>query len=290
MIAALLIGGAAIAHATWNIGMKSAGTSGAPFIAATLVVGVIVFAPFGVVALVSSPPTAEAFLPLVLGSAALQLAYFLLLQRGYRLADVGVVYPLARGTGPLLSVIGAVVLLGERPGPVVLAGAALVVAGVVIIGLAGSRATRLESNSAVRSWRGVRYGAAVGVVIAAYTLWDAAAVTSAELEPVGYYWASMVVQLAMLLPLALRERGALAQTVREHPVAVSIVGVLSPLAYVAVLAAYTLAPVSIVAPAREASVVLIAVAGWVVFHEPNPVRRILGSVVVLAGVVLLVSG
>lgn len=298
MIAALLIAGAAIAHATWNIAMKRAGTSGTAFIAATLVVGVVALAPIGVTALVLEPPTAAAFVPLVLGSAALQLAYFLLLQRGYRLADVGVVYPLARGTGPLLSVIGAVLLLAERPGPVVLAGAALVVAGVVVIGLAGARPGRAAADDAAsghadasaRRWRGIRYGAAVGVVIAAYTLWDAAAVTRAELEPVGYYWASMVVQLAVLLLLARRERGALARTAREHPVAVVLVGVLSPLAYVAVLAAYTLAPVSVVAPAREVSVVLIALAGWLLLREPHPLRRLLGSIIVLAGIALLALG
>lgn len=283
MIAALLIAGAALAHAVWNIAMKRAGTSGTPFIAATLLVGVVALAPLGVPALVASPPTAAVFAPLVLGSAALQLAYFLLLQRGYRLADVGVVYPLARGTGPLLSVVGAVLLLGERPGPVVLAGAGLVVAGVVVIGLAGSRSPLVEPDAGARRWRGIRYGAAVGVVIAGYTLWDAAAVTRAALEPVGYYWASMVVQLALLLPLALRERGALARVVRGHPVAVALVAILSPLAYVAVLAAYTLAPVSIVAPAREVSVVLIALAGWLLLREPHPLRRLLGSVVVLAG-------
>ncbi|WP_439565891.1 EamA family transporter [Microcella sp.] len=291
MIAALLIAGAALAHAVWNIAMKRAGTSGTTFIAATLVVGVVALAPVGITALIAAPPAAGAFAPLVLGSAALQLAYFLLLQRGYRLADVGVVYPLARGTGPLLSVVGAVVLLGERPGPVVLAGAALVVAGVVVIGLAGTRGGEPSHDDAARRWRGIRYGAAVGVVIAAYTLWDAAAVTRADLDPVGYYWASMVVQLVVLLALSVpRERGALMRTAREHPVAVVLVGLLSPLAYVAVLAAYTLAPVSIVAPAREASVVLIALAGWLLLREPHPVPRIAGSVVVLAGIALLALG
>ncbi|MCA1942756.1 MAG: EamA family transporter, partial [Yonghaparkia sp.] len=72
--------------------------------------------------------------------------------------------------------------------------------------------------------------------------------------------------------------------------AVLVVGILSPLAYVAVLAAYQLAPVAVVAPAREASVVLIALAGWLIFREPHPARRLLGSVVVLAGIALLALG
>ena len=284
MIVALLVGGAALAHAAWNIDMKRAGTSGTPFIAVTLLIGVIVFAPFGVTALVTGPPPTPVWFGLVAGSAALQLGYFLLLQRAYRLADVGVVYPLARGVGPLLSVIAAVIVLGERPGAIALAGALLVVAGVVVIGLAGSRQ---HDADAPRRWRGIRYGAAVGAVIAAYTLWDAAAVTIADLDPVGYYWASMVVQLLVLGGLALRSPTSVVQTARQHPVAATVVGVLSPLAYGAVLFAYQLAPVSIVAPAREVSVVLIALAGWMLFREPHPVRRVFGSAVVLAGIALL---
>jgi len=301
MIAALLIAGAAIAHAGWNIAMKRAGTSGATFLAWTLVVGVVVLAPVGapsVIAALGASTTssggaggATVSLPLLVtliaGSAALQVGYFLLLQRGYRLADVGVVYPVARGVGPLLSVVAAIVLLGERPGPLALVGALLVVTGVVVIGLAGARRA---GAGAGRRARGIRYGAAVGVVIAAYTLWDAAAVTLAGLAPVGYYWASMVVQLLALGAIALRTPAAAVATVRAHPFAVVAVGVLSPLAYIAVLYAYQLAPVAIVAPAREVSVVLIALAGWMLFREPHPVRRILGSVVVLGGVALLALG
>jgi drug/metabolite transporter (DMT)-like permease len=78
--------------------------------------------------------------------------------------------------------------------------------------------------------------------------------------------------------------------VRQHPVAVIVVGVLSPLAYVAILMAYQLAPVSIVAPAREVSVVLIALASWVLLREPHPRQRVAGSVVVLVGIALLAAG
>ena len=175
----------------------------------------------------------------------------------------------------------------------VLLGGLLVVAGVVVIGLASARVASEGGGGAeaasARRWRGIRYGAAVGVVIAAYSLWDAAAVTRADLDPVGYYWASMVVQLLVFAGLVARRPAALADA-RAHPGAVLVVGILSPLAYVAVLAAYQLAPVAVVAPAREASVVLIALAGWLVFREPHPARRLLGSVVVLGGIALLALG
>lgn len=283
MTAALLLVGAAVAHAVWNIAVKHAGARGAGFLAASLLVGVVVFAPAGISALVAGPGLDALALVLIVGSAALQTAYFLLLQRAYRDADVGVVYPIARGTGPLLSILGAVLLLGERPGAVVLMGGALVVAGVVVIGLGR------VGGGAERRWRGIRYGSAVGVVIAAYSLWDAATVTRAGLDPVGYYWASMVVQLAVFGLLVLRRPSALADA-RAHPWAVLIVGILSPLAYGAVLIVYQLAPVAVVAPAREASVVLIALAGWLIFGEPHAVRRLVGSAVVLAGIALLALG
>ncbi len=297
MTAALILLGAALAHAAWNIALKVAGARGAGFLAMTLLVGVVVFAPVGVPALLAGLPAAGPALAiaglLVTGSAMLQVGYFLLLQRAYRSADVGVVYPVARGTGPLLSIIGAVLLLGERPGPIVLLGGLLVVAGVVVIGLASTRVApdggEGSAATSTRRWRGIRFGAAVGVVIAAYSLWDAAAVTRADLDPVGYYWASMVVQLAVFGVLAARQPAALADA-RAHPWAVLVVGILSPLAYVAVLAAYQLAPVALVAPAREASVVLIALAGWLLFREPHPARRLLGSVVVLIGIALLAIG
>ncbi len=286
MIAALLVVGAAVAHATWNLAMKRAGTSGATFLTVALALGVVVFAPVALPVLLSSPPAVGWQWWLVLGSAVLQVGYFLLLQRAYRLADVGVVYPLARGTGPLLSVVAAVLVLGERPGLLALVGAALVVAGVVVIGLAGVRGAELDR---ARLGRGVVYGSAVGVVIASYTLWDAVAVSRVGLDPVGYYWSSMVLQLLMLAPIALREAGwrGITGIVREHPAAVGAVGLLSPLAYVAVLVAYTLAPVSIIAPARELSVVIVALAAWMLFREPHPVRRLLGAAIVLLGIALL---
>jgi drug/metabolite transporter (DMT)-like permease len=77
---------------------------------------------------------------------------------------------------------------------------------------------------------------------------------------------------------------------RQHWAAALVVGILSPLAYVLILFAFTLAPVALVAPAREVSVVLVALGGWLLFREPHPVQRIVGAVVVLGGVALLAMG
>lgn len=277
MLVVVLVAVAAIAHASWNLAIKRAGTGGAVFLWLTFAVGAIVYAPIGIASLGPHP---ERWLWLAAVSGALQVGYFLLLQRGYRRGDVSVVYPLARGTGPLLSVVFAVVLFREHPGIPAMIGAAVVIAGVVTIGLAGGR------DGATVNRPGVLYGLAVGVAIAVYTLWDSNAVINGGMPPLGYYWA-IVAAFLLLTPAALRERAVVVSTAKRHWVAVLVVGLLCPLAYVLILFAVQLAPVSIIAPAREVSVVLVAIAGWLWLKEPHPVQRLIGAAVVLLGVALL---
>jgi drug/metabolite transporter (DMT)-like permease len=280
----LLVAIAAVAHATWNLTIKAAGTSGTRFLWLTFVVATIAVAPFGIVSLSQVGNRLPLLLLLALGSGILQITYFLTLQRGYRLGDVSIVYPLARGSGPLLSVIFAIVLFHETPGIIGLLGAGVVIAGVVLIGLAGGRG-RFSANRA-----GILYGLLVGVVIAAYTIWDANAVVELKLPPLGYFWVTILVQLVAFAPFALRQPRHTVALARQHWWAVLVVGILSPLAYVLVLFAFTLAPVALVAPARESSVVLVALGGWLLFREPHPVQRIIGALVVLGGVALLAFG
>jgi drug/metabolite transporter (DMT)-like permease len=280
----LLVAIAAVAHATWNLTIKAAGTSGTRFLWLTFVVATIAIAPFGIASLATVGSRMSELLLLGLGSGALQILYFLALQRGYRMADVSVVYPLARGSGPLLAVIFAIVLFGERPGILGLVGAGVVVAGVVVIGLAGGRG-RFHANRA-----GILYGLLVGVVIAAYTLWDANSVVNQKLPPLGYFWITVLVQLVAFAPFALQKPRFTLALAKQHWAAALVVGILSPLAYVLILFAFTLAPVALVAPAREVSVVLVAIGGWLLFKEPHPVQRILGAVIVLGGVALLTIG
>lgn len=277
MIVVFLIAGAAIAHATWNVVLKRAGTDGAVFLWLAFVVGAVLFAPLGIGAIVDG---GAAWLPLAAVCGALQIGYFYLLQHAYRRGDVSVVYPLARGTGPLLSVAFAVLLFNERPGAVAIVGAAVVILGVVVIGLAGGRGQARINRP------GVVWGLAVGVVIAVYTLWDSNAVINGGMPPLGYYWA-LVAGALLLTPAVLRRRTELLLTIRQHWIVVLVVGVLSPLAYVLILFAVQLAPVSIVAPAREVSVVLVSLAGWLLFREPHPVQRLIGAGIVLVGVGLL---
>lgn len=279
-----LVGLAAVAHATWNVAIKRAGASGPGFLWLCFLLSAVILLPFGVWSLLESGTDLLHWLWLAVVSGALQIVYLFLLQRGYRKGDVSVVYPLARGTGPLLSVVFAMILFGEQPGPLSLAGAALVIAGVVVTGLAGGRAGAVDNRA------GVLYGLAIGVLIAIYTLWDGAAVTTGGMPVVGLYWGSAVFQFLLLAPLGLRSRRDLTAIARRHWVAIVVFAVLAPLAYILVLLAFQLAPVSLVAPAREVSVVLVGLAGWLFFHEPHPARRLLGAGIVLAGIALLAVG
>jgi drug/metabolite transporter (DMT)-like permease len=276
-LALVLVLSAAVVHAVWNLSAKRVGDGGARFVFLYYTVSALVFGPPAVILLCADRPQ-WTWLVGALGTAVLHVAYGIVLQRGYAVGDLSVVYPLARGTGPLLSVLVAVVFLGEHPGWLGLAGAFLVIAGVLVIstGRSGASPERLRA--------GVFYGVLTGVVIAGYTLWDAHSVTALGVPPVIYFGLGAIAQSALMAPSALRDRPAIAKLWRDHRRDVLIVGLLSPVGYLFVLYALQLAPVSLVAPARELSIVLGGLAAWRILGEAQAVRRIAGSLVVLAGI------
>jgi drug/metabolite transporter (DMT)-like permease len=277
-VAILLVVTAAVAHAGWNLFAKRVPHGGALFVWLGAVCSFVVLLPFVVVVVARGGLPGAWWLAFGV-SGVIHLGYFVLLQRGYRVGDLSVVYPLARGSGPLLSVVAAVWLLGERPGVLALVGAAAVIAGVFVIGGLGIGGTR-----------GVGYGLATGALIAAYTLWDAHAVTALAVSPFVLMAGSAVVETVLLAPYAYTRRQEVATLWRAHWLPVVAVGILSPLAYLLVLFALRLAPVSLVAPARELSIVVGSLGAWLLLKEPNPVRRLAGAVIVLAGVAAIAVG
>lgn len=244
----------------------------------------MVLLPVTVVLLVVEPERPQwSWLVAAVVTSVLHIAYGIVLQRGYRVGDLSVVYPVARGTGPLLSVLAAVLVLGERPGPLGLLGAFLVIAGVLVI----STGRKAGNPRAVRA--GVFYGLLTGIVIAGYTLWDAHSVTGLAVPPVVYFGLGSVLQSVMLLPGALAGRAEVTRIWREQRREVLVVGLLSPVAYILVLFALTMAPVSLVAPARELSIVVGGLAAWLVLGERDAVRRLAGSVIVLSGIAAIAA-
>lgn len=273
-VALVLVVAAALAHAGWNVCAKRVPHGGLPFLWLYGAVSGAVCVPLAVITVLVLDRAPSGTWLLAMGlSGALHVGYFVLLQRGYAVGDLSVVYPLARGSGPMLSVLAAVLLLGERPGVLALIGSAVVVAGILVIG--GFGTTR---------GGGALYGLATGVLIACYTLWDAYAVTTLAVPPAVLLIGSQLCEFLLLSPVALVRRERLAALWRAHWDMVVAIALLSPLAYLLVLFAMRLAPVSMVAPARELSIVFASLAAWLVLGEPNPRRRLAGAVVVVAGV------
>jgi drug/metabolite transporter (DMT)-like permease len=264
-----LVLAAAFAHAGWNFLAKGA-EGGAGFVWQCAVLGTLIWLPALVVELGGG--LGWVAIGLMAGSGALHAVYFTLLQRGYAEGDLSLVYPLARGTGPLLSGAAAIVFLGERPSALALAGALIIVGAV--FALAGRHGSR----------EAIAFAVLTGVAIASYTLWDKHAVGPADLSPVVYYWGTNLTVALILTPFVLR-RGVHWDLRRA-----GAVGLLSPLAYVLVLFALARAPVSVVAPARETSILIGTLLGVTALGEGQHRRRLLCAAAILVGVTALALG
>jgi drug/metabolite transporter (DMT)-like permease len=220
---------------------------------------------------------------LALGATALlHLAYSLALQAGYRAADLSLVYPIARGTGPLLSFAGAAVLLGEPIGLISVAGVLLVVGGIALVADLGR--TRQKSPRA-----GILWGLLTGTCIASYTLNDGWAVKFLALSPILVDYSGNLFRAVVLAPRALANRAQVRQEIREFGRAAVTVGVLGPLGYILVLWAMTIAPISHVAPARELATLIGTYFGSRLLKEPAGWSRIAGALSILVGVICLAA-
>jgi drug/metabolite transporter (DMT)-like permease len=280
-----LVVAAGFLHATWNLLAKRAGSeaSGPAFVWLYSALSTAIFAPLAAGVVLEGAHVGTVGLLFMFGTGVLHLGYFLSLQEGYRVGDLSVVYPLARGTGPLLASGAAIVLFGERPGPVAVAGILLIVLGVFLLGWepGGTR------GFVERKQLGMAFGLLTGVFIAAYTLWDKYAVSGLSLSPILYYWASLLVETVVLLPVALRRKEEIGGAWRSRRKEALGVAVLSPLAYVLVLMALSFAPVSHVAPAREISILVGTLMGGSLLAEGGLRRRMFASSFMVLGIVAL---
>lgn len=279
-LAFVLVFTAAAAHAAWNVIAHGVSKAGTPFLWWGAVGGTVVWA--GAIPFTGGLGTDDvgSFLLGIGVSAALHVIYMAVLQRGYREGNLSTVYATARGTGPFLSVIVAVLLLGERPSAVALIGVAAVITGVVAIGLVDRTRGRMLDL-------GLVFGLFTGVAIAAYTIWDAHAVRTWSLAPVAFMVGTMVLEIPFYTFGVRRRWGAVAALWRTQWRRIVAFSILSPLSYILVLTAIRIAPVALVAPLREVSVVLVSLFGVLVLKESRPAMRIGASVVVAAGIVLL---
>lgn len=277
---------AAVLHASWNYLLKKCG-GGIGVLSLSAIVATVALTPFSLFLILANgivlSPTMVA---VIIGGGVLHLIYFLLLDRAYRSGgDLSVVYPLARATGPLITIVVATLFFGERMSLVAVVGALLI--GVSALLLTGNPAKLFSKDTTA----GAGFAVLCGCMIASYTVWDKQVVAVLLIPPVVYDWAANLSRIMMLTPMAMkREPGAISRAWRDHRQTVIAIGVLSPLSYILVLTAMVFTPVSYVAPARELSILFAALLGAHALKEGDAKRRTIAACGMVLGVSALALG
>ncbi len=282
---------AGLIHAIWNIAAKKAGGD-VRFAAFSALLMMLIWAPLGLWFGWSAVPLwGTKQWALVAASGVVHVFYYVVLLRGYRRADLTVVYPLARGSGPLLSSLVALFLLDERVTLLGALGVAAVVAGVFLIaGGPGLFRAAQDPQQRARVAAGIGCGLATGVFIATYTVVDGYAVKVVLMSPILVDYFGNFVRLALLVPPLLADRDTAAAHWRAQWKYALLVAALSPISYVLALFAMQTAPLSHVAPAREVSMLFAALIGGQLLGEGDRALRIFGAACIAFGVIALALG
>lgn len=282
---------AGLIHACWNIAAKKAGGD-VRFSCFSSLVMMVFWAPVGLwLGWQQVPAWGQLEWSLVAVSGVLHTLYFVILLRGYRKADLTVVYPLARGSGPLLSSMAAILFMGEHISTLGVGGIVAVVVGVFLIaGGPGLFRNTHDENHRARVRKGMLYGLLTGVFIASYTVVDGYAVKVVFMSPILVDYFGNFVRLAFLLPALFRNREEARSLWRVQWKYATVVGVISPISYVLVLYAMQVAPLSHVAPAREVSMLFAALIGGQLLGEGARLARFFGAACIGMGVMALALG
>lgn len=268
---------AAFTHAGWNAiahAIKDQLLSFTLISGGGLLIGAAAagFAPF---------PAAEAW-PYLFVSAALHVAYMLLLMRSFTLGDFGQMYPIARGTAPLVVTVLAAVFVGERPNGWATAGVAVASAGLVGLALWGIRGSGKRPH-----WPAILAALATGLAIAGYTTVDGVGVRASG-SSIGYIaWLMILEGVAIPLYALHRRRSALPAQLRPYAVRGLLGAAMSVTAYGLVLWAQTRAALAPVAALRESSIIVGAAIGTVFFKERFGAPRIAAAGLMVVGIGLM---
>jgi len=287
-----LVAGAAVLHVAWNVLLKTAGDPlRAAAIGMTSAAAVIVPAAAIGWFVIGRPPIPAEAVWLSILSGALEAAYFGFLAAAYRRGDLSVVYPIARGTAPLLAVAVGIGILGERLGPPGIAGVALLLVGLLTLQRPW-RYLRAANRANGSGDAAVRFALATGVMIAAYSAVDR--VGARLVEPwfyAGLIWASCMV---FLWAYVWFRRSVLRAVDPAGPFdrrRAAVGGWITLSAYLLILAAFSVAPLTAVAPLRESAIVLAS--GWGTMRlgegrdRAETTRRLAASALVVVGAILL---
>ncbi|MET7492458.1 DMT family transporter [Streptomyces sp900116325] len=276
-LVAIAVLAAAITHASWN---AIAHAIKDQLLSFTLISGG--GALLGAVTACFVPlPAAEAW-PYLVVSAVLHVAYMALLMRSFTLGDFGQMYPIARGTAPLVVTVLAAVFVGEQPDGWATAGVAVACAGLVGVALWGIRGSQARPH-----WPAITAALATGLTIAGYTTVDGVGVRASGTS-LGYIaWLMILEGLAVPAYTLYRRRGQLAAQLRPFAARGLLGAALSVIAYGLVLWAQTKAPLAPIAALRESSIIVGAAIGSVFFKERFGAPRIAAAGLMVIGIGLM---
>jgi len=282
---------AGLVHAAWNLAAKKAGGD-ARFTFLATSISLLVWSPlawwFGAGEVTTWGWQQWSLVGL---SGLMQTFYFVALLRGYGMADLTLVYPLARGSGPLIATAVAVLALGEPISVLGLSGMAAVVLGICLLaGLTNHVRGMPHRPHSSQVRKGVFYGLLTGLCIASYTVTDSIALNRFGMAPASLLYCVTWAVLLYLLPAVLSKPHELAAICAKQWRYAVVVGVAGPVSYVLVLFALRQAPLSHVAPAREVAMLFAAMLGGRFLGEENRAARIAGAVSMGLGIVALAWG
>lgn len=266
---------AALLHASWNA-LTKRGRDPLAFLFCAGCLGILLYLP-GALYLLWARGFPPAALPFVVATVLLHAIYFFALGQAYRLGDLSLVYPVARGTGVALVPVLALFLFEERLSPLGMVGVALVVLGIFFLH------RRPRAGRARLSAPGTGWALATGLAIAGYSLVDKAGV--AHLHPLPYIALMEVGASLVLMPAVLSKRDVLRREWRTNWRTIALVAAMSPGGYLLVLFAFQLSKTGYVVAAREVSIVFSTLIGGLLLREGALGRRLAAAVVVAVGVV-----
>ena len=270
---------AALIHAAWNFIIKKVEDRQLVSWWAILL-GAAVTLPF----LLPKAEIARSLWPYILGSACAETIYYIALMHAYANADFSLTYPIARGLAPALIAVWAIAFVGERPRFAGVIGIGIILLGLLVIG-AGHRVSK--GNKTPIQFRGILLALFIALLISVYSVIDATAVRS--VSPLPYLMIVLGCAGLLMTPFVLGRYGYRAAVVswRKNFLPIISIALLMPLAYVLVLQAYALAPISYVGAIREISIVLAALAGWRWLGESFGKIRSLGAVLIFVGILVV---
>ncbi len=284
-LALALILFSALCHSAWNLLLKRSGNQEV-FVWMLLAVGSAILAPLGSILLVFFRISEEGFW-LLLASIVAHILYFALLSRAYSRGDLSLVYPIARGIGPMLIPILAVVILGESMALPAALGISFIVAGIFLVSWWGRFRALLARPLDLLRDGGVRYAILTGLTTTSYTLVDKQGVE--QIQPFLYMYLLTLGSALGMYPYILRKYGTdvVTKEWKRNKGGILAASVLTFLGYGMALTAFSLSQVSYAAPAREVGIVVGVLMGVFLLKEPFGRGRILGSSLIVLGLVSL---